>query len=319
MYFSTASKGKNDIGLYLIGIVIVFLFYVIGQLPLTIVQMYKVGQDSSIGLDEVQKFSETMDFSIFGIHKNMGLILLILIFFFAMAGLLLVLKMHKKRLIDLIAPDAKVDLNRILYGFAFWFLLTLLAEFVLYLVDPDNYTFRWSGGSFVALVIISLVMLPVQTSFEELFFRGYIMQGVAFHTKNAIISLIVSSIFFGLIHGMNPEVGKFGFITMMLYYISAGLFLGLVTIMDGRLELALGIHAATNIYGATIATYEGSVLQTDSLLVNKVVNPYVMLLIFVLAAALFYYFAAKKYHWQGLQTLKTSVNLTPGNETSTAA
>ena len=77
--------------------------------------------------------------------------------------------------------------------------------------------------------------------------------------------LLVTSVLFGLMHAANPEVEKMGFI-IMLYYIGTGLFLGILTLMDEGLELALGFHAANNLIGALLLTSDWSALQTNSLL-----------------------------------------------------
>ena len=308
MFLTSASKGSNQIGMYLLGIAIIMVAYVLGQTPMLLVQLYKVSQNPDITESAIQEFSKTMDFGIFGIHKNTGLILLILIFFFAMAGLLIALKIQKKNIKDLITPKANIDVNKILFGFAFWMALSVIFEAMMYTVDPSNYVFRFNAGSFLGLLLIAFVMLPVQTSFEELFFRGYLMQGIAWYSKNKWVPLMVTSVLFGLIHGMNPEVEKFGFWTMQVYYVTAGLFLGIITLLDDSLELALGVHAATNIFGATISTYEGSVLQTDSLLAAKLVNPLLMLLIFIIAAIIFILVCYKKYKWPHLRSLLNPVD-----------
>ncbi|MBK8348010.1 MAG: hypothetical protein IPL08_10385, partial [Saprospiraceae bacterium] len=62
-----------------------------------------------------------------------------------------------------------------------------------------------------------------------------------------------------------PEVAQYGFWTMQILLCYGGLCLASITIWDDSLELALGVHATTNILGATLFTYRGSVLQTDSL------------------------------------------------------
>ena len=54
-------------------------------------------------------------------------------------------------------------------------------------------------------------------------------------------------------HIANPEVGKLGMI-IMVYYIGTGFFLGIMTLMDEGLELALGFHAANNLIGALLVT-----------------------------------------------------------------
>lgn len=303
MFLELSKKGNNSVGLYVAGILIVMFFYFLGQLPMGLVQYYKISTDSSIGTDALAQFEKTMDFGIFGLHKNTGLFLLILIFVFALFGLLIVLKMHKKKLKDLITPHKSINLNKILFGFGFWFLLSIGFEFFMYIIAPDNYIFRFHPGSFIVLLIICLTLLPIQTSFEELFFRGYLIQGIAFFSKNKWLPLLVTSILFGLIHGMNPEVEKFGFWTMQMYYITAGLFLGIITLLDDSLELALGVHAATNFYGATMVTYEGSVLQTDTLAATKVIDPLAMLGIFLVAAVIFVYVCSKKYNWPSLKSL----------------
>ena len=319
MYLSLSKRGNNNIGLYLGGVLLIMLFYFLGQIPMAAVQYYKVSTDSSIGSEAVRQFEQTMDFGLFGLHKNTGLFLLILMFVFAMGGLLLVLKMHGKKLKDLITPNVAIDYKKILFGFGFWLILSILFEGIMFAISPDNYIFRFYPGSFLVLLLICIVLLPIQTSFEELFFRGYIMQGVAFHTKSKWIALAGSSILFGLIHGMNPEVEKFGFWTMQLYYITAGLFLGVITLLDESLELALGVHAATNFFGATLFTYEGSVLQTDSLFTSKTVDPILMLFVFIAAASIFIYFCSRKYNWPSARYLLNPLTELESNPTQVAS
>ena len=65
-------------------------------------------------------------------------------------------------------------------------------------------------------------------------------------------------------HILNPEVTKMGYI-IMVYYIGTGLFLGIITLMDDGMELALGFHAANNLIGALLVTSDWSVFQTHSI------------------------------------------------------
>ena len=232
--------------------------------------------DKSLGSEEWELFTKTTDFSIYGIDKNTGFLILLSMFFVAMLGLYLVVtKLHDKKIKDLITPFETIRYRKIFFGFGLWMILSLIAEAISFFIDPANYTFRFSAGTFIPLLLISLILLPVQSSFEELFFRGYIMQGIAYMTKNKWLSILAPSLLFGLMHATNPETIKYGLFTMEIYYISAAVFLALITVMDDGLELALGIHAATNIFGSTLFTYEGSVLQTDSLFVSYIipVNP----------------------------------------------
>ena len=52
----------------------------------------------------------------------------------------------------------------------------------------------------------------------------------------------------------------------MVYYIGTGLFLGIITLMDEGMELALGFHAANNLFTALLVTSDWTAMQTESIL-----------------------------------------------------
>ena len=308
MLLNQSFKGLNELWRYLIGILIVFCFYFLGQLPLYGIVFWKFSSDTSLGEEALAQFESNLDFEMLGLNKNIGFLLLILMFGFALFGLYLVVKyLHQKDLKTYITSNERIDFRKIFFGFGLWMIVSVLLEAISYLLSPETYSFRWVPDSFIPLLIISIVFLPIQTSFEELFFRGYIMQGITFFAKNKWLPILLSSIFFGLVHGTNPEVAKYGFWTMQFYYIIAGLFLALITVLDDGLELALGVHAATNIFGATLFTYEGSVLQTDSLFISNEVKPWLMISGFIIGASIFIFVCFKKYAWPSFSTLLDKV------------
>jgi hypothetical protein len=93
------------------------------------------------------------------------------------------------------------------------------------------------------------------------------MQGFGTWFKKSFVALILTSVIFGLLHGLNPEVEKLGWISMV-YYIGTGLVLGVFTLMDEGTELSLGFHAANNIVAAVLVTANWTVFQTDALLID---------------------------------------------------
>ena len=125
------------------------------------------------------------------------------------------------------------------------------------------------------------------------------LQGLALVTKSRLVPLLITSILFGLMHIANPEVGKIGLI-IMVYYIGTGLFLGILTIMDEGLELALGFHAANNLVGALLVTADWTAFQTHSILKDvsepsagfEIIFP--VLIVFPLLLLLF----SKVYKWK---------------------
>jgi membrane protease YdiL (CAAX protease family) len=230
---------------------------------------------------------------------------MLLKFVFAISALFLSVKyIHKRKILSLFNSANKLDWKRILWGTIVWFVLLAIIEYVLYIVNPENYTFREPDSSYVFLIIISLVILPIQTTFEEVFTRGYILQSVTYNSKRVFLGFIISIIVFMLLHGMNPETSEYGFTPMMTYYFSAALLLGLIVVYDRRLEIAIGVHTATNIFGALIVTYKGAALQTDSLFITSRIDPMVLAFEFLILGAIFLIISGIVYKWDPVESFK---------------
>jgi len=148
-----------------------------------------------------------------------------------------------------------------------WFSISVGFIVVGIFMDSDELIWNFKPIPFFFLVLISLVLLPLQTSMEELLFRGYLMQGLGGLVKNRWFPLLVTSILFGVMHSLNPEVEKLGY-GIMVFYIGTGLFFGITTLMDEGTELALGLHAANNIVAAVFVTANWTAFQTDALYVD---------------------------------------------------
>lgn len=298
MFFSQASKGHNQPIYYLATIVVVFMGYAIGQMPLQFIvqeKMESLGKTES----EIGAFFKDPNFSSIGISSNLGLLLLLSMFIVAAVLFYIMIRhLHKKDFRTLITPFEKISWGRIGFGFVFWMGLTMVFESIVYGFEWNQYLSTFNSTSFIPLLLISLLILPIQTTFEEVFFRGFLMQGIYNRTKSVVISIIITSLLFGLIHATNPEIWQHGMFVMQLYYISAGLMLALVTVWDNRLELAIGIHAAINIYGAIFVGYQGATIQTDAIFKTTQMNPLIAWISLLLSGILFCLIAGKKYKWK---------------------
>lgn len=308
MFFQNVYKGENDPWRYLLtifGTLIGLLF--IGQIPVSIPILLAYNR-GDISLEGINDFQSNPDFSLVGIDSNLGMFLLLLDFVIALLILFFLLRwLHRRSWRSLINYSETLDWSKIGFAFGLWFLLSIAPEAINYLASPESYTYQFDIAKFLPLLAISIFILPLQTSFEEIFMRGYLMQTFGYWSGSRLIPLLLTSLIFGLMHGMNPEVGKFGFATMMSYYIGTGLFLGILTLMDDSLELALGVHAATNIYAATIVTFDGSALQTAAIFKTEVINIELMFPVFFAFAALFTYLCYKKYGWSDWTRLYGSI------------
>lgn len=206
---------------------------------------------------------------------------------------------HQQSLRSFTTSRPKVDWKRIFFAFSLWGIFIVATILISYYSNPDNYIYNFKPIPFLIFLFLALILIPLQTSFEEYFFRGYLMQGLGLATKSRWFPFVFTSIAFGLMHIANPEVGKMGYI-ILIYYVGTGFFLGILTLMDEGLELALGFHAANNLFGALLLTSDWSAFQTHSIF-KDVAEPSagfdVILPVFVVFPILLFIFS-RKYAWK---------------------
>ncbi|MDY0090078.1 MAG: CPBP family intramembrane glutamic endopeptidase [Flavobacteriaceae bacterium] len=218
---------------------------------------------------------------------------------------------HNQTIRSLTTSRKKVDWSRILFSFFVWGIITVSFTLIFYFINPDDYVVQFNLEKFLPFAVVAIILIPLQTSFEEYLFRGYLMQGIGIVTRSRLIPLIITSVVFGLMHVANPEVDKLGSV-IMIYYIGTGFFLGIMTLMDDGLELALGFHAANNLIGALLITADWTAFQTHSIL-KDVSEPSAvsesLIPVFIIFPILLYIFG-KKYGWKNWkEKLMGSVNL----------
>ncbi|MDR0544306.1 MAG: CPBP family intramembrane metalloprotease [Odoribacteraceae bacterium] len=176
---------------------------------------------------------------------------------------------HGKRPTDILTGRARFDVGRCLHAALIWGGILLASTGVEYALSPGEAPrFQFDPLPFLGTSLALVVLLPFQVGWEEAIFRGYLMQGAAALFKYRWIPLAFTSIFFGLLHGRNPEVERFGFWVTMPQYILMGLILGYVAIKDGGVELSLGLHFANNLLATLLVTHESSALRTPALFLD---------------------------------------------------
>ena len=260
MYIKQVLNFKHDWWLYVAGVAIIFIAVLLGQIPYTVILIAKAveaGLDlQSLGMNQTMTLLES----------NLNLFLMLLSFAAGLLGVFFVVKyLHKQSIRSLTTSRLKIDWRRFWFAFLFWGIISSGLVLVDHYMSPENYVFNFKLVPFLILAAIAIVLVPLQTSFEEYFFRGYLMQGLGVLCKNKWVPLIVTSTLFGLLHIANPEIEKLGYI-LLVHYIGTGFFLGIITLMDEGLELALGFHAANNLFTALLVTADWTSFQTHSIL-----------------------------------------------------
>ncbi|WP_067148190.1 CPBP family intramembrane glutamic endopeptidase [Pseudotamlana agarivorans] len=296
MYIEQAFKGLYDWWRYIVGVLIIFCFWqIIGMIPLGLAVAYKMiryGGDPAI--------SSTQDIMLL-LGSNLFLFVMLIAFSVGLIGVFITSKyLHQLPIKNLTTVRKKIDWSRFWFTFVLWGIISVSFIFIDYFIYPEEFQWNFQLKPFLILCAVGIVLIPIQTSFEEYFFRGYLMQGFGMIFKNRWTPLLITSVGFGLMHLANPEVEQLGYV-IMIYYIGTGFFLGIMTLMDDGLELALGFHAANNLFTALLVSADWTAFQTHSIF-KDLSDPTEMgfmeifVPVFIVFPALLFVFS-KKYKW----------------------
>ena len=288
MFLWDKSYKLKNFWYYILGSFILILFSIIGQLPMIPFLPSELPSPDANPMDIFKT-----------IPSNLRLFLLLLSFAFVLPGIWLVVKkLHDLPIMSILSSRKKIDLERVLYSFMLWGTVVSAFVFLEYSLNPENYVFNFKVKEFLILAVIAILFIPIQTSVEEIVFRGYLMQGFGHWLNSRFMALFLTSTVFGSLHLANPEITALGY-EFVILYITVGFVLGIMTLMDDGLELALGFHAANNLIAALLVTADWTVFQTESILIDisepslgitDWITPFI---VFPILLALF----ARKYSW----------------------
>ncbi len=179
-------------------------------------------------------------------------------------------KLHNRPLRSLINAEPTLNYKRIAQGFWVWATLAAIWTGLDLWTHPDDYAWTFEPQRWILLFLLSVFLVPVQTSAEELLYRGYMMQGLRLITKNSLVLTGVTGLAFAIPHFGNPEMMRTAFIWGALDYFAWGVIFAAITLKDNGLELSLGVHAANNLFCYLIVGSHDSVVTAPALWVYQV-------------------------------------------------
>jgi membrane protease YdiL (CAAX protease family) len=173
-HLESAFTGKNMIWRYVVMIVVILAASnTIGAIPLFIAIAIKSASNPEI----LTQFSaNTNDYSLLGLDPNALLVMMLFPFIAGLgAYLLLIRPLNGRSFVSTISGTGKIRWKRFFISALVWIILSGLYLFVYQKVDPSNFTLNNKSSSLIPLIIISIVMIPFQATFEEVLFRGYLI------------------------------------------------------------------------------------------------------------------------------------------------
>lgn len=129
----------------------------------------------------------------------------------------------------------------------------------------------WTTESLFTVIIQLAVWLLIFLAgawTEELLCRGYWLQNIA-EGRGLVLGVAVSSVLFGLLHNLNPNVSVMAIVLLVL----AGVFLAVPYLYTRQLWMSIGLHLGWNYFEGNIFGFRVSGLDTFRLIHSTVSGP----------------------------------------------
>lgn len=174
------------------------------------------------------------------IDLNTMIILEYSMIFFMVILLWLFMKFIDKQPFIQIGLQTKGRLKEFNYGIFLGFIIMGAAFLFLFSINEIVFVdFSFNLNK----VLLSIVLFTGVSVFEEVVFRGYMLKNLL-ESFNPYLALFISSIFFSLIHGYNPNVTTLGLCNIFL----AGFFLGASYVFTKNLWFPIALHFSWNFF-----------------------------------------------------------------------
>jgi membrane protease YdiL (CAAX protease family) len=280
-----ARQGESSRWRYVTGTFsIFFIWLIVGGITTTIL-LFIIGIFQGLSLDEIQQ--APINPEILG-YIPYFLVVMFGFWFLYISVWITVRLIHKRPLRSVVTGRRSVNWRRIGIGFSLWLGLILVGTLVEFLIFRDSFTLTFDAKVFIPFAVLAILLTPIQTTAEELFFRGYLIQAGSLINRNWVFLSVWSGVLFALPHILNSEVSA-NFTVVMLTFFVLGAFLAWISLKDGTIELALGVHAAQNLAALLLVTFTGSSLPSPAIFTTPDFNPVSSLVAVIITCALFYF------------------------------
>ena len=264
-FLNLAKSGVNRWWVWVLGILLILVIWqVIGSIP-------------TLAACGFLKFAQLGDFTcdgamIVGASSLPGFVLGISAFVIAMVGIWGVVRvLHKKPFAKVLTARRSFDFNRVFIAMLVGFVIFATPFLLVVAGGSEGISFQSPDvWEYVLFFMFAVLLIPFQAGFEEVYFRGYLMQGFSLLTRNRVVLVVVTAIVFTLPHLPNPEPWEYGVVPYVARILTLGGFFALLTLLDGGIELAVGIHVINNLIYTLLAATSVSVIESPALFLIEV-------------------------------------------------
>ncbi|MFY7667990.1 MAG: CPBP family intramembrane glutamic endopeptidase [Crocinitomicaceae bacterium] len=196
-FIDQASSGKNNFFSYLTGTLIILGLFLLGNSALF---FYLNFQFPNEPIDSWTQSKITAS-----LGKTELLFWLTFPFALVFFGLIFhINKVHGRTISSIFTGKEKYNWKRSFFSFGLVFGILALSLVVQSFFGLDL-QFQFDIQKFLPLLLVSLIMLSIQTTCEEVIFRSYLLQGFKNRLRSNKAAVLISGIMFGAIHIGNPD------------------------------------------------------------------------------------------------------------------
>lgn len=296
IFLANGKKGKNDWWRYLITI---FSSWGLSNIIAAIIFIFIIGfyflffGSSSIDILYTLVNIESIP-TVFFLLIFLSFAISMIIFFICLKFI------HKKNIMSIINTSKEKDgtgksiswikrirWDRIMKGGLLWLIFLSIIQIIAYVSNPNSIIINFNIENVAMMIFLFIIAIPIQITFEELFFRGYLNQGLSLKIKSPIMVILISSLIFSLGHILNGGDN----VIFMIQNVSVTFIIGIIfsgfTLVENGIELAIGAHLVNNFFAFIISSSEGSVGSFNSIIQTTQIDPIMDTLLSVIFLLIF--------------------------------
>jgi uncharacterized protein len=270
-YVGNASEGPNTLPRIVLACLLVLVVWVVGTFVVLLAAAaiaVRLRQDGEVpAVLDFNASMETLE------HSRLWIVGLLLSVASLWPALWLALRwVHRRPLAGVYGVGRRIDRSHFWRGLAAGALIAVLSVLVGLLIDPEIAPTGVSWLVWVAALPAFVAIIFLQSSAEELLFRGYLMQSLAVRFRSPLVWAVIPIVLFAAIH-WNPAAQPHMNAAGLAAIAALAAALALMVWRTGNLGAAFGAHAGNNIVALLFVAPEGDYASSALLRVRSMTEP----------------------------------------------
>jgi uncharacterized protein len=205
-----------------------------------------IGSDSDGFTDPLQQF----------LGSSSGLFATLITFAGIWLGVWIAMRLlHREKLPRLFGNSRRISRSAFLKGLVAVLVTSLLTELAYLAIIPGISRGPVAIGTWLLLIVPVVAFAFVQTSSEELLFRGYLQRGLASRFRSPLVWALLPTLVFAALH-WNPASVTAMNVAVLIAIGAFAALLALLVYATGNLGAAMGAHLGNNVVGFALISHD---------------------------------------------------------------